>query len=97
MVSTERTEVQFISEHRARREMLNAVVGLFAGMFGTAFFLVAFVGSPPSTGADVYYALMWIIAFALVVLALLRNVVVSIIFRRTSHSTFLSLVYFNRN
>jgi hypothetical protein len=96
MTSEGKTDAKFISERRALYRLLNAIIGFFSALLGIASFLTATIGPPPPTGGEAFYLLMWLFAISFLMLGLLRNIVVRLIFKKTSHPKFLSLVFFGR-
>lgn len=95
MTSKDETSLQIIATQGVWYRLLTTAFGSFFILFGAICFLAAvFVPSPP-VGSNLY-AIPWILMLSIIILAPSRNIILHFIFRKISHSNFLSLVHFGR-
>jgi hypothetical protein len=95
MTSKDETGLQMISIQGAWYRLLNATFGSITFLFGAIAFMAAIFITPLPVESNLY-AIPWILMVIAALLALLRNIILQLVFRKISHSRFLSLVHFGR-
>jgi len=92
MTSKDKTDLEIIATQRLQFRLLNATFGVISFLLGTSSFMGAIFVTPLSAGNNLY-AIPWILMGIIAILALSRNIIIESIFRKISHSSFLSLIY----
>jgi len=95
MTSKDETDLQIIATQKAWYRLLNAAFGSLSFLFGTIAIMAAIFITPLPVESNLY-AIPWILMLIAASLALSRNIILQFVFRKISHSRFLSLVYYGR-